>query len=131
MYKYSGTCSSVVTELRGQTVAITGKVHIFGEHVKRSVLEQDLQRHGARFKTDVTGQISLLVHGDLTGQPVTDKTLEFSQKLLGVLGQDVLEHHVCVVSSAGLESLLDGNHARCFTLSDGARLDADGKSDPG
>ena len=114
MYRHAGPCTGVVTELRGQTVAITGKVFLAGEQVKRSILRLYLQQRGARFKTDVSGQISLLVRGDLSGQSVSDKELELSRKLLGVLGQEGRAHHVCVVSSAGLEALLDGQEARCF-----------------
>lgn len=114
MYKFGTPCSGVVIDLRGQTVAITGKVYLAGEHVKRSTLERHLQGQGARFKADVSGQMSLLVHGDLSGQSVSDIKLQFSQKLLGVLGQDGIGHHVCVVSSSGLESLLIGQRARCF-----------------
>ncbi|UVJ40564.1 hypothetical protein [Arthrobacter sp. CJ23] len=93
---------------------MTGKVMVRGEHVARETLAKLLFTHGVRFKTDVTGQISLLVHGDLSGQGVTDMTFELSKKLLNVLNQDSHGHHVCVISSAGLTALMDGGEARCF-----------------
>lgn len=114
MYTNSSPCHGEVSGLRGQTVAMTGKVLVYGEHVTRSALAGILRSYGVRFKTDVTGQISLLVHGDLSGQGVTDKKLELSKKLLNVLNENFRGHHVCVISSSGLSDLMDGGSARCF-----------------
>lgn len=114
MYKNSQPCQGEVSILRGETVAMTGKVLLNGEHVTRSALARMLQTFGVRFKTDVSGQISLLVHGDLSGQAVTNRRLELSQKLLNVLNEDRCGHHVCVVSSSGLWDLMQGGSARCF-----------------
>lgn len=114
MYKSSLLCHGEVSVLRGQTVAMTGKVLLHGEHVTRPALAGILQSYGVRFKTDVTGQISLLVHGDLSGQAVTDRRLQLSKKLLNVLNENLHGHHVCVVSSSGLSDLMQGGSARCF-----------------
>jgi hypothetical protein len=114
MYQYSGSCNGFVTTLRGQTVTMTGKVVVRGEHVKRENLAKIIKTKGARFKNDLTGQISLLVHGDLTGQVVTNMKIQFSDKLLDVIGRDRRQHHVCVVSSAGFSELLNGGTAKCL-----------------
>lgn len=114
MYRNSQPCEGEVLILRGQTVALTGKVLLNGEHVTRKNLARILESHGVHFKTDVTGQISLLVHGDLSGQAVTDRRLELSKKLLNVLNESGHGHHICVISSTGLSSLMTGGSARCF-----------------
>lgn len=114
MYKYSGPCSGFVTALRGQTVTMTGRVVVRGEHIKRDTLAKIIETKGARFKNDLTGQISLLVHGDLSGQVVADMRIQFSDKLLDVINQDRRKHHVCVVSSAGFSELLNGGTTKCL-----------------
>lgn len=114
MYKYSGPCSGFVTTLRGQTVTMTGRVVVRGEHIKRDTLAKIIETKGARFKNDLTGQISLLVHGDLSGQVVADMRIQFSDKLLDVINQDRRKHHVCVVSSAGFSELLNGGTTKCL-----------------
>jgi hypothetical protein len=114
VYTDSAPCHGEVGSLRGQTMAMTGKVLVYGEHITRPALAGILRSHGVRSKTDVTGQISLLVHGDLSGQGVTDKKLELSKKLLNVLNEQVRGHHVCVISSSGLSDLMEGGSARCF-----------------
>lgn len=114
MYRFSGPCNGFVTTLRGQTVTMTGKVVVRGEHVKRDTLAKVIETKGARFKNDLTGQISLLIHGDLTGQIVANMKIQFSDKLLEIINQDHRKHHVCVVSSAGFSELLDGGTAKCL-----------------
>ncbi|MDF9751546.1 hypothetical protein [Arthrobacter sp. ES3-54] len=114
MYKYSGPCNGFVTTLRGQTVTMTGRVVVRGEHIKRDNLAKIIETKGAKFKNDLTGQISLLIHGDLTGQIVANMKIQFSDKLLDVINQDRRKHHVCVVSSAGFSELLNGGTTRCL-----------------
>lgn len=110
----SSDCDGVVKTLRGHTIAITGKVEIAGEHVTREALAQKLQRYGVSFKTDVTGRISLLVHGDLSSQAVKDPRWQLSKKLLNLAVEDLYGHHVCVISPEGLASLMDGGEAECY-----------------
>lgn len=115
MYKFAGPCNGSVTTLRGQTVAMTGKVVVRGEHIKRDNLAKIIsETYGAKFKNDLTGQISLLIHGDLTGQVVTNMKIHFSDKLLAIISRDRRGHHVCVVSSEGLAELLKGGSAKCL-----------------
>jgi hypothetical protein len=58
MYKFAGPCNGVVTTLRGQTVTMTGKVVVRGEHIKRDNLAKIISdTYGATFKNDLTGQI--------------------------------------------------------------------------
>jgi hypothetical protein len=46
MYKYANLCKGAVTLLRGQAVAITGKVYLDGEHVKRDLIARQIQVRG-------------------------------------------------------------------------------------
>lgn len=114
MYKFSEPCNGFVSTLRGQTVTMTGKVVVRGEHIKRDNLAKLIETRGARFKNDLTGQISLLVHGDLSGQVVANMKIQFSDKLLEIVTQERRKHHVCVVSAAGFSELLNGGSAECL-----------------
>ncbi|WP_307278769.1 hypothetical protein [Arthrobacter sp. W4I7] len=93
---------------------MSGKVVVGGVHIKRENLAKIIETKGARLKNDLTGQISLLVHGDLTSQVVTNMKIQFSDKLLEIVTQDRRKHHVCVVSSAGFSELLIGRTAKCL-----------------
>lgn len=114
MKRYQNACSGQVMTLRGHVVAATGKVTLGGEHVLRPGVERELGMAGARVITKVSGQISLLVHGDLSGQIVKDLTRKFSEKIIRVIAEDAFGHHVCVVSSRGLDELLIGRPAKCL-----------------
>lgn len=85
-------CTGTVSSLVGQTVAFTGKVSIRGQWRKRDELVEVLLSQGASYKSDTSKKVSLLIHGDLTGQHVVNEWLNFSQKLefvrLGVLPRD-------------------------------------------
>lgn len=114
MKKHQKTCPGQVGTLRGQVAIATGKVFIRGEHEHRDIIHILLERAGARVTTKMSGQISLLIHGDLSGQVVVDQAREYSQKILDVLAEDGSGHHVCVVSSRGLSELLEGRAAACL-----------------
>jgi hypothetical protein len=45
---------------------MTGKFVAKGEHNKRDNLAKIMETKGARFKNDLSSQISLLIHGGLT-----------------------------------------------------------------
>lgn len=107
-------CVGTVNALRGQVAMATGKVFIRGERVDRDTVHLLLSRAGARVTTKMSGQISLLIHGDLSAQVVVDLARAYSQKILGVLTEDASGHHVCVVSSLGLSELLEGRAAPCM-----------------
>jgi BRCT domain type II-containing protein len=108
------SCSGLVGSLRGQTVALTGKVFVDGEHIKRDELAKRLRMYGAGYKTVLTGQISLVVHGDLSGQIVSNMRSQLSRKLIDIMSQERLGHHVCGVTSEGFSALLKGSPAKCF-----------------
>jgi hypothetical protein len=114
MYKSAAPCSGVVITLRGQTVTMTGKVIVRGEHIKRDDLAKIVQAQGATFKNDLTGKVSLLVHGDLSSQIVANMNIQFSDKLLDVVNEDRRDHHVCVINSTGISELLRGDTATCL-----------------
>lgn len=114
MKKNQNTCPGHVSTLRGQVAIATGKVSIRGEHEHRKNVHILLRRAGARVITKSSGEVSLLIHGDLSGQAVTDQSREYSRKLLELLKEDCSGHHVCVVSSHGFSELLEGREAPCL-----------------
>lgn len=114
MNKSAAPCSGVVITLRGHTVTMTGKVIVRGEHINRDELAKIAQAQGATFKNDLTGKVSLLVHGDLSSQIVANMDIQFSDKLLDVVNEDRRHHHVCVVNSRGISELLRGDNAKCL-----------------
>lgn len=114
MKKNECACSGRVTTLRNQVVIATGKVSIRGEHEHRDTVHALLERAGARVTTKMSGNISLLIHGDLSGQIVADQAREYSQKILDLLTEATSAHHVCVVSSRGFSELLEGKAAACL-----------------
>ncbi|ALE91414.1 hypothetical protein AOC05_02035 [Arthrobacter alpinus] len=114
MKKNDCTCSGRVTTLRNQVVIATGKVSIRGEHEHRDEVHALLERAGARVTTKMSGNISVLIHGDLSGQIVADQVREYSQKILDLLTESTSAHHVCAVSSRGLSELLEGRAAVCL-----------------
>lgn len=114
MNPHSALCSGLVASLRGQTIALTGKVFVDGEHIKRDELAKRLRIYGAAYRTVLTGQISLVIHGDLSGQIVSNMRSQLSRKLIDIMSQDRRGHHVCVVTSEGFSELLKGRPAKCF-----------------
>lgn len=114
MNPHAALCSGLVASLRGQTIALTGKVFVDGEHIKRDELAKRLRTYGAAYRTVLTGQISLVVYGDLSGQIVSNMRSQLSRKLLEIMSQDRRGHHVCVVTSIGFSELLKGRPAKCF-----------------
>lgn len=107
------SCSGIVISLNGHTVALTGKVSIRGEHLFRPELISILVRKNAEYKDDVSRKVSLLVHGDLSSQLVVNEWEQHSQKLEQVKREAARGHHICVVSSRGLTSLVAGDTAKC------------------
>lgn len=114
MNLHSVSCSGLVGGLGGQTVTLTGKVFVDGEHIKRDELAKRLRTFGANYRTVLTGQISLVVHGDLSGQIVSNMRSQLSRKLIDIMSQERRGHHVCVVTSDGFSALLNGSPAKCL-----------------
>lgn len=67
MKKNQNTCTGHVRTLRGQVAIATGKVSIRGVHTLREAIYELLEEAGARVATGMSGQVSLLIHGDLSG----------------------------------------------------------------
>lgn len=107
-------CAGTVTGLRGQKVVATGKIYINEEHVFRDAVHKLLRTRGAGVTTKLSGQVSLLVYGDLSSQTVTDPLNQHSRKIKDAFRENHLRHHVCIVSSRGLSQLLDGEPAMCL-----------------
>lgn len=117
MKSKQNNCQGEVVSLAGQVALATGKVSIRGEHTLRPVIHELLQTAGASVATKMSSQITLVVHGDLSGQVVSDPLREYSTTILGVANEDRANHHVCVVSSRGLSDLLDGIPTPCLQRS--------------
>lgn len=110
-------CTGTVASLVGQTVAFTGKVSVRGQWRKRDDLVDVLLSQGASYKSDTSNKVSLLIHGDLSGQHVVNEWLAFSKKLEFVRSGLASGIHICVVTSRGFSDLLDGQSATCQTSS--------------
>lgn len=109
------TCPGEVTTVRGLTVMFTGKVTINGDQMYRPRLQERLEMLGGTISPHWSKKVNVLVHGDLTGQIVSDRRRLFSKKLLGVEEHLASGAHVHVIDSAGFAALLRGKSATCLT----------------
>lgn len=71
---------------------------------------------GADWKPDFSRKITVVVHGDLASQAVTDARRQYSKKLVGAASERDRGHHSCVVDAAGFADLVAGHPARCREL---------------
>ena len=112
-----GPCDGWVGSLQGQTLAFTGKVLVDGYRTLREDCAAMAMALGARgWKTDFSRKVTLLVHGDLASQVVTDLPRNYSKKLVRASWERDRGFHVCVIDAAGFSDLLDGFPARCREL---------------
>ncbi|MDX2540633.1 BRCT domain-containing protein [Streptomyces sp. WI04-05B] len=109
-------CDGWVRSLRGQTLCFTGKVLIDGEWTIRKHCIEIALRLGAGWKPDFSRKITVVVHGDLASQVVTDARREYSQKLVRAAWERDRGYHVCVVDADGFADLLGRFPARCREL---------------
>lgn len=109
-------CDGWVRSLEGQTVSFTGKVLIDGERTLRPRCIELARQHGAGFNPDFSRKITILVHGDLASQAVTDAVREYSKRLVRAAWERDRGYHVCVVDAEGFSDLLSGYPARCREL---------------
>ncbi len=113
----NGTCEGWVETLRDQEIVFTGKVLVDGDWTPRAECRLMARARGARAdKTDFSGKISLVVHGDLASQVVQDEGRRYSQTLVLAQERRAQGKHVCVVDGAGFSDLLAGYPARCREL---------------
>lgn len=107
------TSSEWVTSFRGHVLAFTGKVLIDGSWTIREDCVQMAETRGAvDWKQDMSGRVTLLVHGDLASQHVSDRTRQYSKKLILA---DTLRRSgkpVMVIDGQGFADLLKGYPAR-------------------
>lgn len=101
--------------MRGLVVMFTGKVRVDGEQMFRPRLQERLEMMGGTYAPHWSRKVKVLVHGDLTGQIVSDRVRLFSQKLLGVEEHLASGAHVHVIDGAGFAALLRGRSATCLT----------------
>lgn len=109
-------CDGWVHTLSEQTLCLTGKVLMDGEWVIRKDCEEMIQQFGANSKPDFSRKITVVVHGDLASQLVTDSHREYSKNLVLATREREQGHHVCVVDGNGFVDLIDGNPAPCREL---------------
>jgi len=109
-------CDGWVRSLKGETLCFTGKVVVDHKWLVRSECVRRAARRGATSKTDFSGVISLVVHGDLTGKQVSDTRRDYSDTLVGTERERASGHHVHVVDGAGFGDLIHGFPAPCLEL---------------
>lgn len=111
------TCSGWVDSLDQQELVFTGRVVVDGQWTHRNECRLMAKARGARAdKTDFSGKITLVVHGDLASQVVQDETRHYSQTLVLAADRRQRGQHVCVIDGAGFSDLLHGYPARCRQL---------------
>lgn len=111
-----GRCDGWVRTLRDQLICYTGKVLIDGAWTTRDKCAERARLRGADWKNDFSQKITLVVHGDLASQAVTDPRRQYSKKLVGAARERDRGYHVCVVDADGFSDLLAGHPARCREL---------------
>ncbi|MGW9396564.1 hypothetical protein [Streptomyces sp. NPDC055642] len=93
----------------------TGKTRVDGEWVVRKNCFSRAQTLGAACQNSFSRKVTLVVHGELTGN-VKDADRELSRKLLTVIESRREGRHIHVVDNAGYSDLLFGAPARCRDL---------------
>ncbi|MGW7568964.1 hypothetical protein ACWGJV_22135 [Streptomyces tendae] len=114
-------CDGWVHGLKGQILCFTGKVVVDGEWLVRTECVRRARQRGATTKTDFSGGVGLVVHGDLTGKQVSDKRRNYSDTLVAAVHERGLGRHVHVVNGDGFGNLIHGFSARCLELRSSAR----------
>lgn len=110
-------CSGWIDTFYQQEIVITGKVYVDGVRTHKNECRVMAKARGARVdKTDFSGLITLVVHGDLASQVVQDETRRYSQTLVKASESRDRGEHVCVIDGAGFSDLLQNYPARCRQL---------------
>lgn len=102
-----------VTSFRGHVLAFTGRVLIDGGWtIREDCWRMARTRGAADWKTDMSGRVTLLVHGDLASQHVTDRTRQYSKKLK--LADELRRSgkSVAIIDGQGFADLVNGYPAR-------------------
>ncbi|MFF3715548.1 BRCT domain-containing protein [Streptomyces prasinus] len=110
------TCDGWVHGLKGETLCFTGKVVVDGEWLVRAECGRRAKQRGATAKTDFSGGVSLVVHGDLSSKQVSDTRRNYSDTLIAADRERGLGRHVHVVNEDGFGNLIHGFPARCLEL---------------
>ncbi|WP_405668991.1 hypothetical protein [Streptomyces sp. NBC_00055] len=109
-------CDGWVHSLRGHTVCFTGTILIDGERTVRKRCAAKAESLGATSKTDFSGKITLVVHGDLAGKSVSDTRRNYSSTLVETEREHRQGNHICVVDGDGFADLLEGFPTQCREL---------------
>ncbi|XMA39418.1 hypothetical protein O1157_30220 [Streptomyces albogriseolus] len=109
-------CNGWVRSLKGQTLCFTGKIVVDGEWLVRTECVRRAKHKHAVTKTDFSSEVSLVVHGDLSGKQVSDTKRNYSDTLVGADRERGLGRHVHVVDEKGFGNLIHGFSAPCLEL---------------
>jgi hypothetical protein len=105
--------SEWVTSFRGLVLAFTGKVWVDGSWTIREDCVRMAETRGAvDWKPDMSGRVSLLVHGDLASQYVTDRTRQYSKKLILADKLRRSGKSLAIIDGQGFADLVAGYPAR-------------------
>ncbi|MFI9263390.1 hypothetical protein ACIG5C_03310 [Streptomyces werraensis] len=109
-------CDGWVHSLKGQTLCFTGKIVVDGKRLVRAECVRRAEQQRAAAKTDFSSEVSLVVHGDLSGKQVSDTKRNYSDTLVGAERERGLGRHVHVVDEEGFGNLIHGFPAPCLEL---------------
>lgn len=102
-----------IESFHGHVLAFTGRVFVDGNwEIREDCVRMAMARGAADWKTDMSRKVSLLVHGDLASQNVTDKTRQYSKKLKLADTLRRSGHELAIIDGQGFADLLDGYPAR-------------------
>lgn len=105
--------SEWVTSFRGHVLAFTGKVWIDASWTIREDCGRMAETRGAvDWKPDMSGRVTLLVHGDLASQYVTDRTRQYSKKLILADKLRRSGSPLAIIDGQGFADLVNGYPAR-------------------
>ncbi|GAA5192333.1 hypothetical protein GCM10023346_14060 [Arthrobacter gyeryongensis] len=105
--------SEWVTSFLGHVLAFTGKVWIDGTWTIREDCVRMAEARGAvDWKPDMSGRVTLLVHGDLASQHVSDRTRQYSKKLILADSLRRSGKPIAIIDGQGFADLVNGYPAR-------------------
>jgi hypothetical protein len=82
-------------------VVFTGRVLVDGERVTKAECGRHVEHGRGEWRDRPSDAVTLVVHGDLAGSPVVDRTRQYSEKLVFAQESRTRGHHVHVVDAVG------------------------------
>lgn len=118
-------CMGWVSSFRDQIVVFTGRVLVDGVRMTQRECGGLVELRRGSWVDYPTSDVTMVVHGDLTGSRVQDPDRHYSEKLVFAAKERGRGRHVHVIDAAGFSDLLRGTPARCRRL----RRSASGRVD--